>query len=123
MNSEALQNLPPEMQERLAMLMQQGQQPQPAAPKPAPPLAKPPSLMDHLVALRQETAAMRQEVSSMRNEMVQLAQVVQANSNVVEGVGQAVGHIYQMFQQTSDPGPTYSQGFQQAQPGVEDADY
>ena len=119
------------MQERLVALMQQGQQPAKPAPMThdqrvataAPPLAKPPSLMDHLIALRQETAAMRQEVSDMRNEMVQLAQVVQANSNVVEGVGQAVGHIYQMFQQTSDPSPTYSQGFQQAQPGVEDADY
>ena len=124
MSSEALQNLPPEMQERLAQIMQQNQQQQqPPAPKPVPPVAKPPSLMDHLIALRQEVAAMRSEVSEMRNEMLQLGQVVNANSGVVEGVGQAVGHIYQMFQQTSDPSPTYSQGFQQAQPGVEDADY
>ena len=105
-------NLPPELQARLAQIQQQA-----AAGAPAPvPVQKPPSLMDHLIALRQEVAAMRQE-------MAQLGAVVQANSNVVEGVGGAVGHIYQMFQQTSDPSPTYSQGFQQAQPGVEDADY
>ena len=122
MSSEALQNLPPEMQQRLAEIMQQKQAA--PAPQPAPaPVVKPPSLMDHLIALRQEVAAMRSEVSEMRNEMLQLGQVVNANSGVVEGVGQAVGHIYQMFQQTSDPSPTYSQGFQQAQPGVEDADY
>ena len=124
MSSEALQNLPPEMQQRLAEIMQQKQAAPAAQPAPAPaPIAKPPSLMDHLIALRQEVGAMRQEVSDMRSEMLQLAQVVNANSGVVEGVGQAVGHIYQMFQQTSDPSPTYSQGFQQAQPGVEDADY
>ena len=123
MNSEALQNLPPEMQERLAMLMQQGQQPQPAAPKPAPPLAKPPSLMDHLVALRQETAAMHQAVSEMRGEMAQLAQIVNANSGVVEGVGQAVGTIYQMFQQTPNQGTTYSQEFQQQRAVDDGNDY
>ena len=110
MNSEALQNLPPEMQQRLADIMQQKQQ-QGSVPVAAPP--KPPSLMDHLIALRQEVAAMRQE-------MAQLGAIVNANSGVVEGVGQAVGHIYQMFQQTSDPSATYSQGFQQAQPTVND---
>ena len=98
MNSE----LPPELQARLAALQQQ--QPQ-AAPPPAP-IQKPPSLMDHLIALRQEVAAMRQE-------MAQLGQIVQANSNVVEGVGGAVGHIYQMFQQTPDQSSTYSSQFQQ----------
>ena len=71
MSSEALQNLPPEMQQRLAEIMQQKQAA--PAPQPAPaPIAKPPSLMDHLIALRQEVAAMRSEVSEMRNEMLQL---------------------------------------------------
>ena len=123
MSSEALQNLPPEMQERLAQIMQQNQQQQPPTPKPVPPVAKPPSLMDHLIALRQEVAAMRSEVSEMRNEMLQLGQVVNANSGVVEGVGQAVGHIYQMFQQTSDPTTTYSTQFQQQAVTNDDADY
>ena len=40
--------------------------------------------MDHLIALRQEVAALRQETDANRQEMAQLAQVIQANSNVVE---------------------------------------
>ena len=98
MNSEALQNLPIEMQQRLAQIMAQGQATGAVnvqAP-PVPPqtglvnpgaLVKPPSLMDHLIALRQEVAALRQETDASRQEMVQLAQIIQANSGVVEGVG------------------------------------
>ena len=123
MNSEALQNLPVEMQQRLAQIMAQGQgQVQaeaPAPPLPAP-IMKPPSLMDHLIALRQEVAALRQETDASRQEMAQLAQVIQANSTVVEGVGQAVGTIYQMFQQTSNTGATYSETFTQAPASSED---
>ena len=81
---------------------------------------KPPSLMDHLIALRQEVAALRQETDASRQEMAQLAQVIQANSGVVEGVGQAVGTIYQMFQQTSNPTATYSQSFTEAPASSED---
>ena len=87
MNSEALQNLPVEMQQRLAQIMVQGQ---------------------------------AQETDASRQEMAQLAQVIQANSNVVEGVGQAVGTIYQMFQQTSNPTATYSQSFTEAPASSED---
>ena len=85
--SDALSNLTPEMQARLAQIMA-GQQPQgqpqaaPAAPAP-PPVVKPPSLMDHVIALRQEVQALQQQVA--------------ANSDVVEAVGQAV-QLYQMFQ-------------------------
>ena len=122
--TNALQNLPPEMQERLAQIMA-GQQPTgnaPAAPTPPPPavaqapLVKPPSLMDHIIALRQEVAQLKQQVD--------------ANSNVVDAVGQAVGTLYQMFQpsaqgnapspQTSQ-GSTYSQTFQQSV--EQDTDY
>ncbi len=116
MNSEALQNLPPEMQARLAQIMTQAQQQpgspvapeqRPLAPVQAPaPIVKPPSLMDHLIALRQEVGAMRQEIANMSAQ-------VEANSSVVEAVGQATGTIYQMFQQTSNPNPTYSESFQQ----------
>jgi len=119
----ALQNLPPEMQERLAQIMA-GQAPgnAPAAPTPpAPvvaqaPMLKPPSLMDHIIALRQEVAQLKQQVD--------------ANSNVVDAVGQAVGTLYQMFQpsaQTNAPGPqvsqgsTYSQAFSQSV--EQDTDY
>lgn len=125
--SNALQNLTPEMQERLAQIMA-GQAPgnnAPAAPTPPSPVAaqaqpqapivKPPSLMDHIIALRQEVAQLKQQVD--------------ANSNVVDAVGQAVGTLYQMFQpsaqgnapspQTSQ-GSTYSQAFQQS---VDETDY
>lgn len=123
MNSEAMQNLPLEMQQRLAQIMAQGQgQVQaeaPAPPLPAP-IMKPPSLMDHLIALRQEVAALRQETAESRQDMAQLGQIVQANSTVVEGVGQAVGTIYQMFQQTSNTASTYSQSFTEAPASSED---
>ncbi len=132
--SDALQNLPPEMQQRLAQIMAQGQatgnvdmqapafQAQTGLRNPGAlaPVAKPPSLMDHLIALRGETAEMRNEVGQMRQEMAQLAQIIQANSGVVEGVGQAVGTIYQMFQQTSNTSSTYSQSFTEAPASSED---
>ena len=118
MNSEALKNLPPEMQQRLAEIMQQqqaaaGATPAPQAPVAPAPIVKPPSLMDHLIALRGEVAEMRNEVGHMRQEMANLGATVEANSNVVEAVGQATGQIYQMFQQTPSQGTTYSQNFQQ----------
>ena len=107
--SEALNNLSPEMQARLAAIMA-GQNPnapqQQAAAEPTPPPApvvKPPSLMDHVIALRQEVAALRQESA--------------AQSNVVDAVGQAVGQLYQMFQPSSGANAqsqTYSQAFQQS---------
>ena len=122
--TNALQNLPPEMQERLAQIMA-GQQVAgnvPAAPTPPAPVAaqapmvKPPSLMDHIIALRQEVAQLKQQVD--------------ANSNVVDAVGQAVGTLYQMFQPSPEsnaprpqvsPGSTYSEAFSQSV--EQDADY
>ena len=112
--SNALENLPPEMQARLAQIManaQQGQAPA-AADQPATsqqPTPKPPSLMDHVIALRQEVAAMRQEVH--------------ASAQVSEAVGNAVGQLYAMFQPSaggSPEGTTYSQAFQQS---VDESDY
>lgn len=115
--SPALQNIPPEMQARLAQIMA-GQVPgnnAPAAPtQPAPvaaqrSIAKAPSLMDHIIALRQEVSEMKQQLD--------------ANSNVVDAVGQAVGTLYQMFQpspeshaqgQEFSQSPTYSQNFSQS---------
>ena len=122
--TNALQNLPPEMQERLAQIMagQQVAGNAPAAPTPPAPVAaqapmvKPPSLMDHIIALRQEVAQLKQQVD--------------ANSNVVDAVGQAVGTLYQMFQpsaQTNAPrsqvsqSSTYSDAFSQSV--EQDADY
>tara|TARA_X000001388_G_scaffold76830_2_gene75351 strand:+ start:165 stop:545 length:381 start_codon:yes stop_codon:yes gene_type:complete len=125
MNSEQLlANLPPEVREQVAAKMAQngavvaqpGPPPNQAIGRehyPAAPIQKPPTLLDHLIALRQEVAAMRAEVA-------QLGTQVDANSNVVEAVGQAVGTIYQMFQQTPNQAATYSQEFQQAPVSNED---
>ena len=116
--SDALSKLTPEMQARLAQIVagQQPGQPQPqqqAAPQPAP-VTKPPSLMDHVIALRQEVAALRQQVA--------------ANSDVVDAVGQAVGQLYQMFQpspelptQSPASSQTYSETFQHQQ--VDNSDF
>lgn len=105
--------LPPEMQARIAQIIQgtqQQQTPEQApAPAPAPTPAPQPSLMDHTIALRQEVAAMNQQVVAM--------------GQVVEAVGQAVGQLYAMFQQQTQP-TSYSAAFQTGQnKGVEDSDY
>ena len=106
MNSEALKNLPPEMQaascgnygnnSRLLAASSQGLSLRLRLHVAA--IVKPPSLMDHLIALRGEVAEMRNEVGFMRQEMANLSATIEANSNVVEAVGQATGQIYQMFQ-------------------------
>ena len=119
--SNALENLPPEMQARLAQIMAQAQGNAPAAQAPGPtatapaqeqapaPAPKPPSLMDHVIALRQEVAAMRQEVHAV--------------AQVSDAVGQAVGQLYATFLETTAPtnqSPTYSENFQNS---VDDTDY
>ena len=111
MSNPNLENLPPEMQARLAEIMQQAQAGtvQPEAPAPAPPPApRPPSLMDHVIALRQEVN--------------QLSQQVAAAARVTEAVGNAVGEMYQMFQaQTATS--NYSSTFQEARPPQDVAEY
>ena len=111
MSSVNTDGLPPEMQERIAHIIEgakqkanaaaaaQGVAPQ-AQPE-APPAPKPPNLMDHTIALRQEVAAMSQQVAAI--------------GQVTEAVGQAVGQLYAMFQSQTTPtdqGATYSQAFQ-----------
>jgi len=116
--------LPPEMQERIAQIIEgakqkataqfQAESPhqaaiaQPTPPAPAP-VVRTPSLMDHTIQLRQEVAHLTQRVEAM--------------GQVTEAVGNAVGQMYAMFQQqttVTDPGTTYSQNFQDQ---VEDGDY
>ena len=100
--------LPPEMQARIAQIIEQAKT-NVAAPaaEPAAPLApKPPPLMDHVILLRQEVAALRQELNAM--------------GLVTEAVGNAVGQLYQMFHQQTETS-TYSSQFQ-TQQGV-DEDY
>ena len=105
--------LPPEMQARIAQIIEGAKQKAVANSQPQPeqqaPIVKPPSLMDHVVALRQEVAVLNQQVT--------------ANSQVVEAVGNAVGSLYAMFQpspQQHAQGQTYSETFQQS---VDDNDY
>ena len=106
--------LPPEMQARIAQIIEGAKQKQVAAIEQAPaaapaPIQRTPSLMDHTIQLRQEVAFLTQRVEAM--------------GQVTEAVGNAVGQMYAMFQQqttVTDPGTTYSQNFQEQ---VEDGDY
>jgi len=106
------EGLPPEMQARIADIIEKAKsnaiqpavQQAPAAPAPAP-VVRPPSLMDHIIALRQEVAELRQQVH--------------ASAQVTEAVGNAVGQMYQMFQAQTEP-TSYSSNFQEAQPSLND---
>ena len=114
--------LPPEMQARIAQIIEGAKAkavaahqhlpesphqaaiaPPAAPPAPvAPPAPPTPNLMDHTIALRQEVAALSQQVTAM--------------GQVVEACGQAVGAMYSMFQSQTTPtdqGTTYSQNFQE----------
>jgi len=106
--SDQMMNLPPELQARINAIVEQAKaappQPQQEA-APAPLATRPPSLMDHVIALRQEVAM--------------LSQQTQATAQVTEAVGNAVGQLYQMFC-TQTETSTYSSEFQTQRPGVED---
>ena len=122
------EGLPPEMQARIADIIEKAKANVPAQPTgivpvvpgnvpvPTPPIQRPPSLMDHVIALRQE-------VADMRNEIANMTQQVSAMGQVSEAVGNAVGQMYGMFQQQTtltDTGATYSQNFQEQ---MTDEDY
>ena len=125
MSNSNLQNLPPEMQARIANIIQQAktnpappETPHQAAiaksPEPSPPAppAKPPSLMDHTITLRHEVAAVRQELAAVKAQLNAVAQVTDA-------VGNAVGQLYSMFHEQSTP-TTYSEEFQASAPSQVD---
>ena len=101
--------LPPEMQQRIADIIEKAKATapqQPAQQAPAAPVRQP-SLMDHTIALRQEVNALRQEL--------------QAVAQVVDACGQAVGQLYATFQATTAP-TNYGAAYE-AQTPVEDGDY
>ena len=116
------EGLPPEMQARIADIIEKakanaitpgtpGLVPNvPASvPQPPAPVQRSPSLMDHVIALRQEVDQLRQQVAAV--------------GQVSEAVGNAVGQMYAMFQQQTtltDSSSTYSQNFQEQ---VTDEDY
>ena len=103
MSNVNMEGLPPEMQERIASIIEGAKQKVVAQRAPAEaPIAKAPNLMDHTIALRQEVAAMRQQLDAV--------------GQVTEAVGNAVGQLYAMFHQQTTPtdqGATYSESFQQ----------
>ena len=109
-----MNQLPAEMQARIdEIIAQAGQQQAPAKPAPmtqeqradvnfgshAP--VRQPSLMEHVIALRREVAT--------------LSQQMQAQGQVTEAVGQAVGQLYQMFCQQTEV-TSASAAFQEARP-------
>ena len=120
MSNLNIENLPPELQARLAAIVAQGQQaaapaaqapgPTAAAPtQPAAPVARPPSLMDHVIAMRQDIAELQASINAM--------------AQVTDAVGNAVGQLYSMFHEQTQP-TTFSTGFQAAQPQQNvDSDY
>ena len=110
------EGLPPEMQARIAQIIEGAKQKhanetpsaQPAVAPQSAMIASKPSLMDHTMALRQAVAVLNLQVAAM--------------GQVVDAVGQAVGQLYAMFQQQTTPS-NYSTAFQAHQPNVEDSDY
>jgi hypothetical protein len=114
------EGLPPEMQARIADIIEKAKSnaitptgngmptnvPQPQA------VVRPPSLMDHTIALRQE-------VADMRNEVANMSQQVAAMGQVVEAVGQAVGSLYNMFQAQTEI-TDYSRSYEETAPGLTD---
>ena len=117
-----MDGLPPEMQQRIAQIIEgakQKQQPAPVQPgqamgaefyqkqQPAP-IAKAPSLMDHTIALRQEVAALTAQLNAV--------------AQVTDAVGQAVGQMYQMFQ-TQTEVTDYSTNYQTQEQLNDPADY
>ena len=89
--------LPPEMQARIAEIIEKAKSNAPQGqPQQQAPIQRPPTLMDHTVALRQEVAALRSELNAV--------------AQVTDAVGQAVGQLYQTFlgqSEFTDQGPTY----------------
>lgn len=106
MSNVNMDGLPPEMQERIASIIE-GAKAKAAAPQPQAPVPAPqPSLMDHMIALRQEVAAMRNEINAI--------------GQVTEAVGNATGQLYQMFHQQTQP-TDFSSNFQTQQMNDESA--
>jgi len=91
--------LPPEMQARIAEIIEKAKATAPQAqPQQQAPIQRPPTLMDHTVALRQEVAALRSELNAV--------------AQVTDAVGQAVGQLYQTFlgeSQTTDQSGYYQE--------------
>ena len=110
-----MEGLPPEMQARIQQIIEGAKQKtiansQPQTDTPPPgyelsmdgsqyvpakhpnvpaPIARPPSLMDHVIALRQDMAELQASINAV--------------AQVTDAVGQAVGQLYGLFQETTTP--------------------
>ena len=97
MSNANMDGLPPEMQARIAQIIEGAKAKQAAQspalpaeqPQAAPPPARQPNLMDHVIMLRNEVDALRQELHAV--------------AQVVDACGQAVGQMYSMFQSQTTP--------------------
>lgn len=108
--SPDLSNLPPEMQQRITSMLESAalppESPHQAAIAPTDqdktwnggPVQRAPSLMDHIVALRQE-------VQFLNGQTQSLVQQNRAIAQVSEATGQAVAELYQMFAGPVNPRP------------------
>ena len=106
MSNLNIENLPPELQARLTAIVAQGQAAAAAAPaaptppalgQPAAPAVRPPSLMDHVIAMRQDIAELQASINAM--------------AQVTDAVGNAVGQLYSMFHEQTQP-TSFSTTFQ-----------
>ena len=147
--TNAMQNLPPELQARLAAVMAGKQQADPglqaaaaaaaqmqqaqatelqmqqaAPPVPVQTPAPAPQAPPKPPSLVDLMLMVRRDIDALRQEVATLNAQVNAASQVNEAVGHAVGRIYQMFQPSEQAAtaPTYSQNFQ-AQQVDDDSDY
>ena len=118
MSNPNMQALPPEMQQRINDIIAQAQAQAPAAPAapaaqatpapvaapaqvPAAPIAKPPSLMDHVIAMRQDIAELQASINAV--------------AQVTDAVGNAVGQLYATFHEQTQP-TNFSANFQAQAP-------
>ena len=111
MTTANMEGLPPELQQRIAGIIEQAKAQTPApVPQQAPPapVQRQPSLMDHTIALRQEVAALSAQLNAV--------------AQVTDAVGQAVGQMYQMFQ-TQTEVTDYSTNYQTQEQLNDPADY
>ena len=149
--TNAMQNLPPELQARLAAVMAGKQQADPGLQaaaaaaaqmqqaqatelqmqQAAPPVpvqtqapAPAPQAPPKAPSLVDLMLMVRRDIDALRQEVATLNAQVSAASQVNEAVGHAVGRMYQMFQPSEQAAsaPTYSQNFQ-AQQVDDDSDY
>jgi len=97
MSNVNMDGLPPEMQQRIASIIEGAKQKQIQPAQPQPQVPAQPSLMDHMIALRQEVAILKQQLDAI--------------GQVTEAVGNATGQLYQMFHQQTQP-TDFSSNFQ-----------